>query len=252
MEKVSVGLQMYTLRDAAARDFVGTLTKVADLGYAGVELAGTGGLSASELKRVLDDLGLQVAGSHVGIEQLEGELAAALDYANAIGNSNIVCPYLGEERRKDADGYRRLADLFDRVGAACKARGIVFSYHNHAFEFEKFGDRTGLEILFDSTDPALVKSELDIYWVAYAGEDPVAFLRRLADRVRLVHLKDMSADSSRAFAEVGEGILDWPTICAASAEAGAQWLLVEQDVCKRPPIESVEISLRNLKRMGLA
>jgi sugar phosphate isomerase/epimerase len=243
---------MYTVRDDAARDFVGTLKRVADLGYAGVELAGTGGLAARELRKVLDDLGLRVAGSHVGMEQLEGELAAALDYAAEIGNANVVCPYIGEERRKDADGYRRLADQFNRIGLACKARGMTFSYHNHAFEFERFGDLTGLEILFGATDPTLVKSELDVYWIQYGGEDPVAFIAKLAGRVPLVHLKDMADNESRSFAEIGEGMLDWHAICSAAEQAGAEWFLVEQDVCKRPPMESAELSLRNLRSMGLA
>lgn len=252
MAKVPVGLQMYTVRDNAARDFVGALKQVAQVGYAGVELAGTGGLAAKELKRVLDDLGMRVAGSHVGIEQLESGLPAELDYASELGNTHIVCPHIGEERRKDADGYRRLADLFNRIGRACHARGVTFSYHNHAFEFEQFGDKTGLEILFEATDPSLVKSELDVYWLKYAGQDPIVYLRKLAGRVPLVHLKDMAGDESRSFAEVGEGVLDWPTICAEAEQAGAQWFLVEQDVCKRPPMESIAISLRHLKAMGLA
>jgi sugar phosphate isomerase/epimerase len=252
MTKIPVALQMYTLRDDAAKDFAGTLQKVAALGYAGVELAGTGGLSAFDLKKLLDGLGLKIAGNHTGVELLESDLNAALDYNRELGNHYVVCPYLPEDRRRDADGWRRVADLFNRAGAACKARGMQFCYHNHAFEFERFGGETGFDILFGATDPELVQIELDTYWVQYGGEDPAAYLRMYAGRVPLIHLKDMAGDENRSFAEVGKGIMDFDAIFAACEAAGAAWYIVEQDVCRRPPIESVEISLKNLKARGIA
>jgi sugar phosphate isomerase/epimerase len=250
MSKIPVALQMYTLRDVAANDFAGTFKKVADLGYAGVELAGTGGLSAAELKKLLDGLGLQIAGNHVGLQLLESDLNAALDYNAEIGNKNVVCPYLPEERRKSADDYKTLAALLNKVGATCKERGMQLCYHNHAFEFDKFEGQAGLDILFENTDPDLVKAELDTYWVKYGGEDPAAYIRKYSGRVPLVHLKDMTNDEKRTFAEVGEGTMDFNAIFEASEEAGVEWYIVEQDSCQRPSLESVEISLRNLKSMG--
>lgn len=252
MAKIPIALQMYTLRDESAKDYVGTLAKVAKLGYAGVELAGTGGLSATDLAKTLASLGLKVAGSHIGLDQLESNLEAELDFNATIGNAHIVCPWVGEERRKTAADWRTLAASFNRIGDACAKRGMKFCYHNHAFEFEKFDGLAGLDILFGAADPRLVNSELDTYWVKYGGGDPVAYVNRFSGRIPLVHLKDMSADTDRAFAEIGEGTLDIRGIISAAEKAGTTWAIVEQDVCKRPPLESVEISITNLRKMGLA
>jgi sugar phosphate isomerase/epimerase len=252
MAQIPIALQMYTLRTEAGRDFVGTLREVAGMGYAGVEFAGTGGLSAPELRRLLDDLNLRAAGSHTGLEALEADLNAALDFNQEIGNEFIVCPYLPENRRKTADDYRALAGLLNRAGAACKERGLQLCYHNHDFEFQRFDGQYGLDLLLGATDPQLVKAEVDTYWVQKAGVDPAAYLRQYSGRCPLIHLKDMAADESRSFAEVGEGTMEWPAIFASAEAGGAVWYIVEQDVCKRPPLESVAISLRNLRAMGKA
>lgn len=251
MKQIPVALQMYTLRDDSAKDYVGTLRAVADLGYAGVELAGTGGLSAVALRRLLAELSLEIAGSHVGLDQLENNLNAALDYNAELGNRFVVCPYLPEDRRKSADDYRRLAETLNDVGAACKERGLQLCYHNHAFEFEKFDGQNALDILLGTTFPDLVKSEIDTYWVEYGGESAAGYIRKYAGRVPLVHLKDMTAGPNRTFAEIGEGTMDFDAIFTASESAGVEWYIVEQDTCQRPPIESVAISLNNLRKKGI-
>jgi len=243
---------MYTLREDAGKDFVGTLRQVAALGYAGVEFAGTGGLSAADLKRWLDDLGLQVAGSHVGLDQLENNLDAALEYNLQLGNRFVVCPWLPEERRRNADDYRRLAETLNSIGRACRELSLQFCYHNHAFELERFDGQAGLDILYAATDPDLVKAELDTYWVEYGGANAAEYIRKYAGRVPLVHLKDMAADEKRSFAEVGSGTMDFDAIFAACEAARVEWYIVEQDTCSRPPLESVEISLNYLRARGLA
>src|SRR5947199_6021878 len=161
MPQIPIALQMYTLRNETARDFAGTLREVAKIGYAGVELAGTGGLSAVELRRLLDDLNLRAAGSHTGLDALEGDLNAALDFTQAIGSQFVVCPYLPEERRQSAHDYRALAEILNRAGAACKQRGLQLCYHNHASEFQRFDGQYALDILYNANEPDLVKVELD-------------------------------------------------------------------------------------------
>ncbi len=252
MKTAPIALQLYTVRDVLADDFAGTLKKIADIGYAGVELAGSAGYSAQELRTMIGDLGLGIAGNHVGIEGLETDLEAALDYNEALGNRVIVCPYMPEDRRRTGDDWRKAADLFTEVGARCRDRGMSFAYHNHSFEFARFEGKTGLDILFDTADPELVGSELDLYWVLHGGEDPASYLRKLGSRVVLVHLKDMAAGEERAFAEVGEGIIDWPAVFEACEATSAGWYIVEQDICARPSLDSAAISLRNLLAMGLS
>jgi sugar phosphate isomerase/epimerase len=253
MAKLPLALQLYTVRDQAAQDFTGTLEKVAGIGYDGVEIAGvTGGLSASDLKKLLDDLGLKVAGNHTGIDQLEGDLNSVVDFNKTIGNHYVVVPYLGDDRRQGAEGWSRTAATMNRLGSQLKEAGLQLCYHNHSFEFQKFDGQTGMEIFYGASDPNLVQAEVDVYWVQHGGEDPVAFLRRYAGRTPLIHLKDMSNDEKRFFAEVGTGILDFTAIVQAAEEGGAEWLIVEQDVCPGDPMESARISFQNIKERGWA
>jgi sugar phosphate isomerase/epimerase len=241
---------MYTLRDQVATDIIGTLRAVAELGYRAVELASFGGLRAAELRVELDGLGLQAISAHVPLARLQGQLDAALDDIKALGAHYIVCPSLPPNQRSVED-YRALARSLNSIGKAAQAQGIQLCYHNHDFEFQRFGEQTGYEILFHETDPALVKAELDVYWVSFAGLDPALFIEGLTGRVPLAHLKDMAA-GSRVFAEVGHGTLDFPAILAACDAAGVEWLIVEQDRSERPPLESIGMSLAYLRSLGRA
>jgi sugar phosphate isomerase/epimerase len=133
-----------------------------------------------------------------------------------------------------------------------KERGLTFGYHNHSFELEKFDGRTGLEILYSESDPAAFTAEIDTYWIQHGGGDPAWWIRGVAGRSPLVHLKDMTMrGSQQLMAEVGEGNLNWPAILEACRAAGVLWYIVEQDTCQRDPFESLGISLRNLQAMGL-
>lgn len=247
-----IALQLYTLREELKRDFWGVVRQVAEMGYEGVQISGfefDAENTPERLKRFLDEVGLQSAGRHVALSRLEGDLETVFAESQALKDPYIICPFLPEERRRTAEDWKRTAELFNRLGALCKDRGFIFGYHNHAFEFQSFEGRRGLDILIEETDPNLVTFEIDTYWVQYGGGDPVEYIRRCAGRIPLVHLKDMTGDERRFFAEVGEGILDWKSILPACEEAGVQWYIVEQDRCERPPLESVRISLQNLRHM---
>lgn len=252
MPKLPIALQMYTVRDDAQRDYAGTLRQVAGIGYAGVELAGRGSLSVRELRDVLDETGLRVCGSHIGLDQLENNLAQTIEENIALGNTRIVVPYLSDDRRRGAAGYRKTAETLNSLGDTLRTQGMTLAYHNHAFEFEPLeGGQLGMDILLDNTDPMLVKAEVDTYWVLVGGQDPVAFIQKHAGRIPLLHLKDRDTTDG-SFAEVGTGDLPLDALIAAAPEVGAEWLIVEQDVCKRPPLEAVTISYNNLKERGYA
>ncbi len=252
MARIPLALQMYTVRDSMKEDLEGTFRAVARIGYAGVELAGTADRPEKELKQFLDDLGLKVAGCHVGLDRLESDLDRAIEECLALGSPYVVCPALPEDRRNEEADYRGTGEVFSKIGEACRREGIVFCYHNHSFEFKKFNGVNALDVLYDSSDPELVQAELDTYWVQHGGEDPASTIRKYADRCPLVHLKDMEAGEERFYAEVGEGIMDFQAIFDASEEGGVAWYIVEQDICRRPPIESARLSFENLKRMGKA
>ena len=253
MSQIPIALQLYTVRDDCAANFPAALKRVAEIGYTNVEMAGFNGLSAAELKSHLEANGLTVTSAHVGLDELAsgaGDKTVA-DY-QTIGAPIIVVPYLYEEHRQGAAGYKKVARTLSEIGAKLKGLGLGLAYHNHNFEFEeKFDGVSGMDILVGESDPAVVKIELDTYWALFAGIDPVAYLKKHPGRFPLLHIKDMDP-SDRSFAEVGTGLLPLDAIIAEAPTAGAKALIVEQDSCKRAPMESIAISLANLKAKGYA
>ena len=252
MSSIPVALQLYTVRDQTATDFAGTVRKVAKMGYAGVEFAGTGDLTAAQMSDLLQETGLKPAGNHVALATMESDLDAVIAYNKAIGNQYVGVPVLPTEMR-NADGIRQLAATLNRLGARLKTAGLVLYYHHHAFEFDTYEGKRGWDTLISDTDPDLVKLETDVYWAAYAGVDPASVIKQSAGRFPLIHLKDMVGEGDeRTFAEVGEGVLDFGPIFEASEAQGAVWYIVEQDRCARPSLESAQMSVDNLKRWGKA
>ncbi|KHF38006.1 sugar phosphate isomerase/epimerase family protein [Halalkalibacter okhensis] len=242
---MKVAIQLFTLREACQEDFVGTLKKVAELGYDGVEFAGNwGGLEAENLKKILDDLSLKTAGSHVPLHMLENELDNVIEFQKKIGSHYITCPYLPEERRGE---YSQLANILTEIGRTCAENGIKFSYHNHAFELEDIEGKRPLNVLLDESNPEVVNAELDIYWLTKAGENPVEWIEKYKGRTPLLHLKDMTTDQEQFFAELGTGGVDLESSIRKGIESGVEWFIVEQDQTKRDPFESAKISLDYLR-----
>jgi sugar phosphate isomerase/epimerase len=251
---IDISVQLYTVRDLTAKNFAGTMKEVARIGYRQVELAGYGNLkTAAEAKSALDDAGLTVSGAHAPIEALEKDVEKILDENELLGSKVLICPWMPEERRKDAAGWKAVAKSLNQVGRACHERGIDFAYHNHSFEFQKFEGKNGLDILFENTEPHLVRAEIDVYWVQHGGEDPVARLNQLGERVISLHLKDMAAGDDKKFAEVGTGVLDFKAILAAATKNGVKYGAVEQDsTYGKNPLEAIKVSYENLKKLGAA
>jgi sugar phosphate isomerase/epimerase len=247
MRKIPVAVQMFTLREESQKDFAGTLKKVAELGFDGVEFAGFGGLTAKEVKTLLDDLGLQAAASHVPLGELENNLDQVIEDMKVIGSKYVVCPYLMPDRRNEKD-YHELISLLNHVGEVCQREGITLCYHNHDFELARLSDgRMALEAIFDETSIDNVKAEFDIYWLTKAGQKPVDWIKRYNNRTPLIHLKDMTTDGEQFFAELGTGGVDLEAVLNLGEDAGVQWWVVEQDMSRRTPFESIEISMDYLK-----
>lgn len=244
MKKWPIALQVYSVREDAQRDFAGTMKKVREMGYDGVELAGTYGRSATELRQILDEVGLKLVSAHVPMEQLEED--AVLDDYAAAGLHYIAIPWLpapGNEQELAA-AVERIEAIARRV----KARGMQLLYHNHDFEFQKISGAYILDTYYSRISPELLQTELDVCWVNVGGEKPASFVRKYTGRAPIVHLKDFSGqktehmygligtaeekpDCSEAFGfrPVGYGLQDVPGIVEAAEDAGASWLVVEQD-----------------------
>ena len=247
MNNKPIALQMYSLRDECEKDFLGTLAKVAEMGYDGIEFAGYGGLAADELKKELDNLGLKAASSHVPLPMLEENLAEIISYQQIIGCKNIVCPYLLEDQRTKEDYYNLIPTL-NKIGEQCFKAGINFSYHNHDFElFELDNGEIPLELLLEKTNPEWVQTEFDVYWLTKAGENPVEWLKRYQNRTPLVHLKDMTTDGEQFFAELGTGGVDIEGVLEQASQSNLEWWIIEQDESRRTPLESVKISIDYLQ-----
>jgi len=238
MSEFPIALQLYTVRDRTARDFVGTLHEVSRIGYGAVEFAGYGDLPAARIASILAETEMQAAASHVGYGALRADLEREVAYCLALNCRYLVLPGLPLELQDDPEA---LAPDLDRMGARCREHGITFAYHNHDWELR--GDF--LQRLLAATDPTLVRLELDTFWVAYAGLDPVTFMREHADRVSLVHLKGMTQD--RSFTEIGEGILPFQPLLEAGREIGVAWYIVENDEPRPDSLESARRSLANIQ-----
>lgn len=246
-----ISIQFYTLREPFAKDPLGTLERVAKIGYPGIEIGGYGNKNRAELIAKINELGLKVTGGHVGLEALRDDLPGVIEEARALGTNFVIVPFVNPERRGSIENWQSVARELNEAGAKLKAAGLTLCYHHHDFEFsEQFGDKSAWEILMEATDADAVKAEIDVYWVKKGGADPVEVINRYADRLALLHVKDMMPDGS--FGEVGEGILDWPAIFAAASQTDVAHYAVEQDQCPGDPFDSIEISLKNLKQMGIA
>lgn len=248
MRKMGIGLQMYTVREDLAKDFRGTLRKIAGMGYEGVEFAGYGDIPAQEMKELLDSLGLEAFGSHVGLANLEKDLQGEIEYLKTIGAKYAIVPHVNEEQRSD---WNKLFEQFKVIGEEMKKHGLIFGYHNHAFEFEeKMEGSYVFDSMFAQVNADLLKVEMDIGWVQYAGEEPTQYIHKYTGRLPLLHLKDFRKSEPGTpidTVELGEGDLDLSAVIQAASDAEVEWLVVEQDRCENPPLQSVETSLNWLK-----
>jgi sugar phosphate isomerase/epimerase len=244
-----MSLQLYTVREETAHDMPGTLRKISEIGYPAVEFAGYGSLTPQDLKTVLDVLALRTSGVHVPLTAWETNPATVLADMQALDCVHAILPSAPPERRENETSVARLAEDLNRWGELCRREGVAFSYHNHDFEFAPLGTTTMWDVLIRETDPELVGLELDLYWVKYAGTDPESTLRDVADRVALIHLKDMAPDDTLSDLPVGEGTLPWTTLLEAADAAGVEWFIAEQDN-PRDALEDVKTSLQHLHRLA--
>ena len=249
----SIGVQLYTVRDEAEKNLPRLLQEIRAIGYTDVETYwNVYTHPAKELRQMILDAGLGVPSGHFDYDGLDGKF----DYAKQLGVQFIVCPMLPKNMWGSMEGFQKAADQFNRWGERARSMGMRFAFHNHNYEFHRFGQTTGFETLVERTDPKLVSFEMDCYWITQAGEDPVAMLHRLGRRIRLLHLKDRKPGfptsqelnaAAEHFTEIGNGSIDWKRILNAARQDGIEYKFVEQDHCDRFPIESLRISYRNVQ-----
>jgi sugar phosphate isomerase/epimerase len=258
------GLQLYTVKDELAKDFDGTLKKVAAIGYTEVEAAGFYDRSAADFRKSIESAGLTLPAGHYSLQELLQGLDAKLAFAHELGLKYIVCsfPFVANPGRFHADKYYQEiragitlddwkwnADQFNKVGEQAKKAGMQFAYHNHNLEFRKEKGVTAFDELLRLTDPHLVKMEMDIGWVASTGNDPAAYLEKYPNRFELLHVKDIrpgqpsTEGEGTGSTELGRGVIDWKKVFAAAKRASVKHYFIEQEdpFVNMPVMEAIKV-----------
>lgn len=250
--KKNIGLQLYTIRNQIQQDLPGALRSVAQTGYTWLEAAGYSegkfyGLLPADFGKIVEDLGMQLISSHATFEPEDQQ--QAIDSHAELGVKYMVYPMLPVTKKESKDHFSMAAARLNEIGQACSLSGLKFGYHNHAFEFVKIEETTGYDLLLSFTDPNLVCFEADLYWMIYAGIDPVDYFQKYPGRFELWHIKDMQDNQEKDFTEIGTGTIDFKRMFRHEEQAGMAYFFVEQDNCKINPLESVKISYKNLRKI---
>lgn len=248
MKKAQIAAQLYTLRDflKTPADIAESMKKVKAIGYDAVQLSGMGPIEESEIIKILDGEGLVCCATHESGANIVDDTQKVIDRLNALGCKYTAYPYPHVPLNSE-EAVKDLAKGLDVAGKKMAVAGQVLTYHNHAVEFTRFGNRTALDIIYDETNPAYLQGEIDTYWVQYGGGNPVAWCQRLKNRMPLLHLKEFGIiENQIKILEVGSGNLDWAGIIAAGDAAGTEWFIVEQDTCRYDAFDSLKMSLNYL------
>lgn len=233
-----IGLQLWSIKQDLDKDFKAGLKRVAQLGYDGVEFAGYYGIQPEQMKALLQEYGLEVAGVHHNVDELDQKLEEIMAYNRVLGNRNIVCSWA------PTDTWEHVQESIvklQKAAAVLAENGFTFHYHNHHQEFLQYDGEFANDIMAKAV-PGM-KAEVDTYWVWYAGVDPCGYLQKRREDITLVHIKDGTKEVRTA---VGEGDVEIQSILDTSAEIGAQWLIVE-DESEPGGLDSVARGIRNLK-----
>lgn len=253
MEKPIIAAQLYTLRDylKTPEDLAATFKKVKEIGYNAVQVSAIGPIDYSFVKDTADTEELTICATHIGFDRIKEDIEGVIKQHKLWNCKYVGIGSMPDKYRADAKSIAKFAKEASEYGKILKDSGLQLIYHNHNFEFKKYDGRLGMDILFEESDKDAFNFEIDTYWVQSGGGDPIAWIKKMKNRMSVVHFKDMvMGENGQKMTEVGEGNLNWKCIIAASEEIGAEWCAVEQDVCERSPFESLQISQRNLHELG--
>jgi sugar phosphate isomerase/epimerase len=251
---LTYGVQLFMVRRQAEQDLAGVLKAIHQIGFTQIELYPIAySHSAADLRKIIADAGLSSASAHVDYVGLEDKI----DYIHQLGCEYLVCPMMPEQLWTSPEGFREAATQFNRWGETVRARGMKFAFHNHDYEFKpQAGGTTGFAELMKNTDPAVVKLELDCYWLMQGGQDPLAVLKQHADRAVLIHMKDRQAGAtvsynmdatSEHFTELGKGTINWSALLAQAKKQGIRYAFMDQDETAGPVLDSLKESYTYLK-----
>lgn len=253
MDKMKIGIQLYSLRRELAEDYFGVFEKVKEMGYDGVELAGLYGYNADEVRARCGKIGIIPFSAHVLHTELMENPGLMKEYAE-IGCEYMVIPYLSEEYRPGAAKFSEFLRDARILGERANELGMKLCYHNHEFEFGRIGGEYGLDVIYRDIPKEILKTEFDTCWIKYMGENPCEYIKKYADRTEIVHFKDYAVTDNNGIKEIdfrclGDGEQDMEAMIAASKEIGMKWIIVEQDepAKNKTPFECAEENINYLK-----
>ncbi len=251
MGQIPIALQLYSIREDCARDLEGSIKAVADMGYEGVEFAGYYERGADELKRLCDAHGLQIVGTHIGLDTLLGDaFEETVTFNKTLDNRYLIVPGLAAERRDSRAAWMATAKIFNEIATRLAAYDMQTGYHNHHIEFQEMDGELPWDTFFGHTQKDVVM-QLDTGNMYHGGAEPVSFLEKYPGRAQLVHLKEHSSTNDQALIGEGEGEVDWSRVFEVCEKSGAtEWYIVEQESYAFTPLECVDRCLQNLKKMG--
>lgn len=270
MSRVPVAYQLYSARDAFAENPEAVLRELAHIGYDGVELAGLNGMTAGALRGLLDTYGLTAISAHVPLAAMQRDLETVITDYGILGCRYLAVPRLDTDERPGGIGFGRTLGQLQRFGIRLRQAGMTLLFHNHFCEFEPVSGQPGLDFMYDAVSEEALGTQLDVCWITYAGEDPIAYLRKYCGRCPVVHLKDfifekgdispyewetLPASAQKdarvfSFCPWGAGNLDTAAIMQSSIESGAEWFVIEQDdPWQGTPLENAAQSMETIKRV---
>ena len=237
--------QLWSVRDYTEKDFFGTLEALAKMGYSGVEFAGYRDIPAADMKKKLDELGMKGISAHIGTDLLKDHLDREIEYLNTLGAKYIVCPWA---EIKTVDNAIEYSELFNKIGEKCYNSGLTFAYHNHAHEFETDNGKYPLEVLFENVDSKFVKQQPDLYWVAYAGLDPISYITKNADRCPIIHLKQIENFETKTNVDAASGMIDFKKVMEIASKSD---FVYEQEHFVGTSMKNMEKSIKYFKGESL-
>ena len=254
MENFKIGLQLYSVRDEMEKDVYTTLKKVKEIGYDYVEFAGFYNIEADEMKKMLDEIGLVAISVHQNAQGFFEKPEYLINYYKTIGIKNVSIPWMKKDNLlvENKEDFEKTMDEFKKMSDMLKENGITLSYHNHEFEFESTNGKYILDNLYETLSEDVLKTQLDLCWVKYGGEDPVKYINKYSKRCPTVHFKDFSCKTFNAgaayalidndgaaknarevdqfkFKPLGDGLQDFAPIVEAVKNSIAEYAIVEQD-----------------------
>jgi sugar phosphate isomerase/epimerase len=236
-----IGLQLYTLRDAASANLERTLGDIATIGFREIELLDSMrnfGMPAAQLRKLLDRLQLRAPSTHIDTAALN-DLPRLIGDAHTLGHEYVVVASLPEEGRGTLDDYRRWADRLNAAGETVRRAGLWLGFHNEAWDHKAIGGQVPYDVLVERTDPTRVRLQLDTGNAAIGGSDPLTYMNRYPDRYWLFHIKDAPQLGAEHDTELGKGVVDFPKLLARAGSLQGKHVYIEQETYPGAPIDSV-------------